>query len=254
MNSDLFQPPVRLGRRTTTKLKAAACGLALIAGVSLPMAASASVAPGPAATTQSGVAKSGTALSNATLAANSAAAAKKVPTLGHSTQTLRSLSIQFQYQQTGYWCGPAATRIALSARISPPTQQALATQLGTTTNGTDWIGQVTGVLNNRLNTGYYETKEMPNDPPTQAQRNLLWYDIQYDIDRGYAIVANIVAPASNHPPGYPNYTIYHYFTAIGYDTSDSTVLIADPAGFGPATYWLTFNQLATLIPPKGYSA
>jgi hypothetical protein len=186
--------------------------------------------------------------------ANAAAAAKKVPAGAHSVQGLRTLSIQFQYQQTGYWCGPAATRIALSARISPPTQQQLATQLGTTTNGTDWIGQVTRVLNNRLNTGYYETKEMPNDPPTQAQRNLLWYDIQYDIDRNYAIVANIVAPANNHPPGYPNYTIYHYFTVIGYDTSDSTVLIADPAGFGPATYWLTFNQLATLIPPKGYSA
>jgi len=67
--------------------------------------------------------------------------------------------------------------------------------------------------------------------------------------------ANIVAPAGNHPPGYPNYTIYHYFTVIGYDSSDTTVLIADPAGFAPtATYWLTFDQLATLIPPKGYSA
>jgi len=241
MSSDLFRPPVRLGRRTTTKLKAAACGLALVAGISMPMAstASAAVAPNPAVTAAS---------------ANAAAAAKTVPTLGYSTQTLQSLSIDFQYQQTGYWCGPAATRIALSARMSAPSQQELANQLGTDEDGTDWIGQVTGVLNNRLNTGYYETKEMPNDPPTQAQRDLLWNDIQYDIDRGYAIVANIVAPASNHPPGYPNYTIYHYFTVIGYDTSDSTVLIADPAGFGPATYWLTFNQLATLIPPKGYSA
>ena len=241
MSSDLFRPPVRLGRRTTTKLKAAACGLALVAGISMPMAstASAAVAPNPAVTATS---------------ANAAAAAKTVPTLGYSTQTLQSLSIDFQYQQTGYWCGPAATRIALSARMSAPSQQELANQLGTDEDGTDWIGQVTGVLNNRLNTGYYETKEMPNVPPTQAQRDLLWNDIQYDIDRGYAIVANIVAPASNHPPGYPNYTIYHYFTVIGYDTSDSTVLIADPAGFGPATYWLTFNQLATLIPPKGYSA
>ncbi len=96
---------------------------------------------------------------------------------------------------------------------------------------------------------------MPNDPPTQAQRDLLWRDVILDIDNNYPIVANIVAPANNHPPGYPNYTIYHYFTVIGYDSSDTTVLIADPAGFGPtATYWLTFNQLATLIPPKGYSA
>jgi hypothetical protein len=240
MSSDL--------RRTSTQLKAAVCGLALVAALSMPAAsvAAATTAPGPAVTATA---------AEAALAANAAAAQKKVPTLGYSTQTLRSLSIQFQYQQTGYWCGPAATRMALSARTSSlPSQQQLANELPTTTNGTDWIGQVTRVLNNRLNTGYYETKEMPNDPPTQTQRNLLWHDIQYDIDRGYAIVANIVAPANNHPPGYPNYTIWHYFTVIGYDTSDSTVLIADPAGFGPATYWLTFNQLATLIPPKGYSA
>lgn len=251
MSSDLFRPPVRLGRRTPTKLKAAICGLALIAGMSMPAATAASAATVQGA---ANTAVEATA-AEAALAANAAAAKKKVPTLGYSTQTLRSLSIQFQYQQTGYWCGPAATRMALSARMSsPPSQQQLANELPTTTNGTDWIGQVTRVLNNRLNTSYYETKEMPNDPPTQAQRNLLWYDIQYDIDRGYAIVANIVAPANNHPPGYPNYTIWHYFTVIGYDTSDSTVLIADPAGFGPATYWLTFNQLATLIPPKGYSA
>jgi hypothetical protein len=187
-------------------------------------------------------------------AANAAAAAKPVPAGAHSAQGLRTLNIQFQYQQTGYWCGPAATRIALSARISPPSQQQLANELPTTTNGTDWIGQVTRVLNNHLGTGWYETKEMPNDPPTQAQRDLLWRDVILDIDNNYPIVANIVAPANNHPPGYPNYTIWHYFTVIGYDTSDSTVLIADPAGFGPATYWLTFNQLATLIPPKGYSA
>jgi hypothetical protein len=229
-------------RHTPPKLKAALCGLALIAAAALPMGAAPAVAgPVPAAPT---------------LSAEAVAAAKAVPTLGHSTQTLKTLNIQFQYQQTGYWCGPAATRIALSAKTSSlPSQQQLANELPTTTNGTDWIGQVTRVLNNRLGTSYYETKEMPNDPPTQAQRNLLWQDITYDVDRGWALVANIVAPASNHPPGYPNYTIYHYFTVIGYDSSDSTVLIADPAGFAPtATYWLTFNQLATLIPPKGYSA
>ncbi|HEY3562895.1 MAG TPA: C39 family peptidase [Kribbella sp.] len=216
----------------TTKFKAALSGLALIAAAVLPVNAA-------------------TAVPDST----SIAAAKPVPALGYSTQSVKTLNIDFQYQQTGYWCGPAATRIALSARISPPSQQQLANELPTTTNGTDWIGQVTRVLNNHLGTGWYETKEMPNDPPTQAQRDLLWRDIVLDIDNNYPIVANIVAPANNHPPGYPNYTIYHYFTVIGYDSGDMTVLIADPAGFAPtATYWLTFNQLATLIPPKGYSA
>ena len=223
----------------TTKFKAALCGLALITAAALPVNA-ATAAPQAAAQAVS---------------AEAIAASKPVPKLGYSTQTLKTLNIDFQYQQTGYWCGPAATRIALSARIAPPSQQQLANELPTTTNGTDWIGQVTRVLNNHLGTGWYETKEMPNDPPTQAQRDLLWRDVVLDINNNYPIVANIVAPAGNHPPGYPNYTIYHYFTVIGYDDSDQTVLIADPAGFAPtATYWLTFNQLATLIPPKGYSA
>lgn len=166
------------------------------------------------------------------------------------------LNIQYQIQETGYWCGPAATRIAISAKNGgPPSQQQLANELPTSTNGTDWIGQVTRVLNGHVAGGWYETKEMPNDPPSQAQRDLLWNDIVLDINNGYAIVANIVAPANNHPPGYPNYTIYHYFTVIGYDSSDMTVKIADPANFGGnQIYWLTFNQLATLIPPKGYSA
>ncbi|SDY40765.1 Peptidase_C39 like family protein [Amycolatopsis xylanica] len=176
------------------------------------------------------------------------------PAKVEGVQEAAELNIQYQVQETGYWCGPAATRIALSARTGDlPSQQQLANELPTTTNGTDWIGQVTRVLSGRV--GWYETKEMPNDPPTQAQRDLLWRDIVLDINNGYAIVANIVAPPNNHPPGYPNETIYHYFTVIGYDSSNWSVKIADPANFGGnQLYWLSFDQLASLIPPKGYSA
>ena len=101
--------------------------------------------------------------------------------------------------------------------MPPPGQAALAQQLGTTVDGTDWIGQVTGVLNANLHAGWYVTREMPNDPPTQQQRDLLWHDVVRAIDDGFPLVANIVAPPSNHPPGYPNTTIYHYFTVIGYN-------------------------------------
>ncbi len=176
------------------------------------------------------------------------------------TATQKVLSYSYQAQQTGYWCGPASTRIALSVRMaSPPSQATLALQLGTTTAGTNHVGLVTGVLNADLRTTYYETKWMPNDPPTTAQRDLLWHDITYDIDRNYALVANIVAPASNHPPCYPNYTIYHYVAVVGYKVDaagNRWALVADPANFcgDSKPYWLTFNQLATLIPPKGYSA
>jgi len=165
------------------------------------------------------------------------------------------LNIEYRAQETGYWCGPASTRIALSARQSPPSQGALANELGTTVEGTDWIGQVTNVLNAHFGPGTYETHEMPNDPPTPMQHDMLWTDIVHSIDQGFVVVANIWAPANNHPPGYPNYLIKHYFTVIGYNPDTREVFIADPARFqGNETYWLRFDQLATLIPPKGYTA
>jgi len=165
------------------------------------------------------------------------------------------VNIQYQVQSTSFWCGPAATRIALSARIAPPSQQTLANQLGTTSNGTDWIGQVTGVLNADLGGAFYSTTEMPNDPPSPAQRDQLWRDVVLGVDANFPIVANIVAPASNHPPGYPDETIFHYFTAIGYNPNTREVYIADPANFsGNSQYWLTLDKLASLIPPKGYAA
>jgi len=170
-------------------------------------------------------------------------------------QAWKVLDIDYQVQSTGYWCGPASTRIALSARIAPPSQATLAAELGTTTNGTDWIGQITSVLNNRLGATRYRTTEMPNDPPFQSQRDALWSAIVLSIDNNYPVVANIVAPPTNHPPGYPNRTVYHYFTVIGYNPLTAQVYIADPANFGGyQQYWLSFDQLATLIPPKGYSA
>lgn len=164
------------------------------------------------------------------------------------------LDIDYQVQETGYWCGPAAARIALSARGIQISQADLAAQIGTDEGGTDHISQITDTLSSHV--GWYETKEMPNDPPTQEQKDLLWNDIVHDIDNGYAVVTNIVAPPGNQPPGYPpDQTIYHYFTVIGYDDAAGTVLIADPASFdGNQIYWLSFDQLSTLIPPKGYSA
>jgi len=165
------------------------------------------------------------------------------------------VNVRYEIQSTGYWCGPTATDIALSARMTPPGQSTLANELGTTTNGTDTIIYVTNVLNQNLHATWYATRQMPNDPPTQAQRDLLWHDLTRSVDDGFAFVANIVAPPSNHPPGYPNTTIYHYFTVAGYNSDTREVFIADPADFqGNQEYWLTFDQFATLIPPKGYTA
>lgn len=98
------------------------------------------------------------------------------------------LRVDYEAQQTGYWCGPAATRFVISARRGAPSPQQFANQLGTTSNGTDWIGQVTNVLNQHFEVGTYVTREMPNDPPTPQQRDRLWNDIVSSIDGGWGIV------------------------------------------------------------------
>lgn len=174
--------------------------------------------------------------------------------IADAATTWKVLDHDYQIQTTSYWCGPTATHIALSTRGAAPSQSALANELGTTTNGTDAITQVTGVLDHHLGARYVSV-EMPNDPPTQAQHDQLWHDIVLSIDAGHGMVANIVAPPNNHPPGYPtNETIYHYFSIVGYNPATMQVYIADPANFqGNQHYWLSLDQLATLIPPKGYS-
>lgn len=157
-------------------------------------------------------------------------------------------------QETGFWCGPASTQIVLTGFGIDVAERDLALELGTTTNGTDWIGQISQVLKRRSGRPYI-TVEMPNDPPTRAQVDRLWDDIVRSIDGGNGVVANIVAPASNHPPGYPNYTIYHYFTVMGYEPNGRQVYVADPARFGGyADYWFSVEKLASMISPKGYSA
>lgn len=41
--------------------------------------------------------------------------------------------------------------------------------------------------------------EVPNDPPSTAQRDQLWQRVTGSIDAGLGVLANIVAPPSNYP-------------------------------------------------------
>jgi hypothetical protein len=143
----------------------------------------------------------------------------------------------------------------LTARNIHVGEWTLANELGTDIDGTDWIGQITNVLRTRSGLPYI-TREIPNDPPTQSQRDLLWDDVVKSINGGNAMVANIVAPPGNQPPGYPQWqTIYHYICLTGYDDSNMSIHVSDPANFsGIGEYWLTRDKLASLISPKGYSA
>lgn len=49
-------------------------------------------------------------------------------------------------QETGYWCGPAATQVVLNGRGIRRTEADLARRMGTDTDGTDHIGLPAKVL------------------------------------------------------------------------------------------------------------
>ena len=65
--------------------------------------------------------------------------------------------------------------------------------------------------------------EVPNDPPTTAQRDQLWQRVTGRIDAGLGALANIVVPPSNYPRAsyksntnlaYSGGTIDHYLCVM----------------------------------------
>ena len=164
-------------------------------------------------------------------------------------------------QDTYYWCGPATVQTLIQSRTRRFLEEsALAQELKTHVGGTDHIWLFPPVLNRHMAGADYAAVEMPNDPPTRAQCDRFWNDLKRSIDAGYGVVVNIVAPVSNYPrgvngsisPTYGGGTVYHYFAAMGYkDDGARAVWIAD-SGFWPYGYWIGFDQLCTLAPPKGY--
>ncbi|MGW1740444.1 C39 family peptidase [Nocardia sp. NPDC001965] len=164
-------------------------------------------------------------------------------------------------QETFYFCGPASTQNVLNSCGIRVSENDLAAQMGTSVNGTDYVGLITPVLNRYLPEAQYRHTYMPNDPPTDSQVETLWTDIRRSIDAGYGVIANIVAPPGNFPrgvkgsvsPAYSGSTVYHYIALMGYDLAARAVWVAD-SGFWPYGYWIALEQLGTLIPPKGYTA
>lgn len=165
-------------------------------------------------------------------------------------------------QETGWWCGPASTQVVLNGRGVIKSEQDLANEIGTTYNGTNQVGMITPILNKYTGAGYLE-RLSDGDPMSQAQKDLLWSDVTRSIDAGFGCVVNIDAPVSNYPrgvkgspsPSYGNGEVLHYIAIMGYDDDPAVraVWVAD-SGFRPFGYWCSFDQMATLIPPKGWTA
>lgn len=167
-------------------------------------------------------------------------------------------------QETGWNCGPASAQVVLNGAGVIVSESTLASDMHTHTGGTDTIDLVAGALKKHAPQAKWATTWMPNDPPNAAQRDALWSSLVSSINSGWGLVLNWVAPPGNHPkpippsdpalgPNYGGSTVWHYVAAMGYDDGPTRkVWIAD-SGFKPFGYWVSFDQCATLIPPKGYA-
>lgn len=161
------------------------------------------------------------------------------------------LSRTFQIQQTGWWCGPAATKVALSVLGVEVSQQELADALGTTTDGTNSSNEVVRVLNAYLGGEYYSATFIGGNDATGDEVEALRDVVRNTIPAGYALVANVrgtVTDVDGHNHAYPN---GHYVAVTGSDPSNDYVLISDVAS---GEYWTTLPRLATWIATRGYSS
>lgn len=178
-------------------------------------------------------------------------------------------------QETGWWCGPAATQVVLNARGIKIPESQIAGEIeqienpgrGDDRDGTDYVGLIEKFLDRKVPEARYTSVYMPNDPATTQQKEQLWNNVKRSIDAGWGVVINIVAPPTNlpaatkgsQPPPYPRYlTTFHYAAIMGYDDDprNRAHWIADSASFGGITgWWAPFDgrgSVCSLIPPKGY--
>jgi hypothetical protein len=166
----------------------------------------------------------------------------------------KAIGYDFALQPNYYYCGPAATRIALTALGQHHQLDELAGQLGTTTNGTDSSFDIARVLNHNLGGNVYHVVEISGQSATKAQIDQLKRDAVGAIASNHPIVANTAGSAvdvSGRTHSFPG----HYVTIVGYGHNGDTVKIADSADTeGSGSYWMTTANAANWMATHGYAA
>jgi hypothetical protein len=201
-----------------------------------------------------GLAFAGGAVAGPMTAAHAAPAAKPVAAVQNAPTSAKQVNIDYQAQPNFYYCGPASTRIALTAQGKTPSQDEVAKQLGTTQDGTNSAEDTTRVLNSIAGGNFYKTTAIPDQKASGGQTDKLTADVVHAVDTGHVVVANIAGTVTDTDGTTHSYEGGHYLTVVGYRDNGKTVQIADPASPDKATYWVATGDLANWVATRGYSA
>ncbi|MET8045963.1 C39 family peptidase, partial [Micromonospora sp. NPDC005215] len=149
----------------------------------------------------------------------------------------RELGVRYEAQPNFYYCGPAATRNALSVQGKNINVDDMAKEMGTTEAGTNSINDITPVLNKETGKNdAYHSVEISNPNADDKQTDRLRADVVKTVDDGRAVVANIAGTSTDTNGGVHSYEGGHYISVVGYRDNGTTVTIADSADPNTASY------------------
>ncbi|SCL36941.1 Peptidase_C39 like family protein [Micromonospora rhizosphaerae] len=208
-----------------------------------------------AALTAAGLTVTGGAIAAPAVAAQATPAEKAAQVqTDRKTSGERELNVRYQAQPNFYYCGPAATRNALSVQGKDINVDAMAKEMGTTEAGTNSINDITPVLNKETGKNAYRSTEIRDNKADDKQTDKLRTDLVRTIDDGRAVVANIAGTATDTDGNTHSFEGGHYISVVGYHDDGHTVTIADSADPNQASYRMSVDNLADWIATRGYAA
>ena len=208
------------------------------------------------ALTAAGLAFTGGAIAGPVTTAYAASDAKPTTQTqtDRKTNGERELGVRYEAQPNFYYCGPAATRNALSVQGKNINVDDMAKEMGTTEAGTNSINDITPVLNKETGKAdAYHSVEISKPDADTTQTDRLRADIVRTVDNGRAVVANIAGTSTDTDGTTHSYEGGHYISVVGYRDNGNTVKIADSADPNTASYWISTEHLADWIATRGYA-
>lgn len=156
-------------------------------------------------------------------------------------------------QEQAWDCGPGSVQIVANGRGVIKSENALISEMGTTTSGTNFDNVVAG-LNRTLSGANYRGVPVMGGAANPAK---LYNDIAGSVKAGYGAVLNYalngVRPQGIMGTQAPNYSegTMHYVAVMGVDDASRALKIADPA-FGGKEYWISADNAAAISRGRGY--